>query len=160
MEREDLLADPRFSDVEARAANSLAANDVVAGWVADLPAELVERKCLEAGAPVSVVAAPAQVLRDPHFLSRGDLVAVADPVIGEHTQQAPHPRIAGSPVVAPAPAPALGADTVDLLQRDLGRSPDDVDLLLRHRVVGAPARPGGPAGPQPDGYPQGGGRTR
>jgi formyl-CoA transferase len=154
MEREDLLADPRFSDVEARAANSHEVNELVAGWVANLPAELVERKCLEAGAPVGVVAGPARVLRDPHFLGRGDFVAVADPVIGKHTQPAPHPRLVGGPVVAPDPAPALGADTVDLLQGDLGLGAEDVARLLREGVVVEPARPGARATPHPDGYPQ------
>jgi crotonobetainyl-CoA:carnitine CoA-transferase CaiB-like acyl-CoA transferase len=159
MGREDLLADPRFSDVEARAANSEEVNGLVAGWVADLPAEVVERRCLEAGAPVGVVATPDRVLSDPHFLARGDFVTVSDPVVGDHRQPAPHPRLVGSPVVVPAPAPQLGADTVGLLQRDLGLGAEDVARLLRQGVVGGPARPGGPAIPHPDGYPHGDARA-
>ncbi len=135
MDADDLLSDSRFSRVESRAANSGEINGMVAEWVRSLPTEAVERRCLHAGVPFSTVASPAQVLCNPQFLARGDFVSVTDPLVGEHLQQAPHPRIENRPAVTPRPAPALGADTAKILQQSMGLTSDEVLHLEREGVV-------------------------
>ena len=57
-----------------------------------------------------------------------------DPVIGAVRQQAPFPRVVGSPPVVPAGAPELGADTDDVLS-SLGMSTDEIEGLRAKGVV-------------------------
>jgi crotonobetainyl-CoA:carnitine CoA-transferase CaiB-like acyl-CoA transferase len=108
MDRPDLVEDQRYATPDSRVAARHQINDIVADWVSSLSTAEVERRCLEAGAPFGRVAGPQDLLTNPHFTARGDLVTVEDPVVGPHRQQAPHPRFSGYADALPAPAPALG----------------------------------------------------
>lgn len=66
----------------------------------------------------------------PHNAARGAFVTL-DGV----TQPAPAPRFSGTPNAAPAPAPAVGAHTDELLA-DLGRDVDQIAQLRADGVVG------------------------
>lgn len=66
----------------------------------------------------------------PHNAARGAFVTL-DGV----TQPAPAPRFSGTPNAAPAPAPAVGAHTDELLA-DLGRDADQTAQLRADGVVG------------------------
>lgn len=66
----------------------------------------------------------------PHNAARGAFVTL-DGV----TQPAPAPRFSGTPNAAPAPAPAVGAHTDELLA-DLGRDADQIAQLRADGVVG------------------------
>ncbi len=108
MARADLLDDPRFVDLEHRAAHSDDINAVVAAWCAASPAEQIEKACREHDVPVATAYTAADIAADPHIAARGDLVAVDDPVLGPVRQQAPYPRIGKQPPVPPSGAPHLG----------------------------------------------------
>lgn len=76
MQREDLLADPKFDTHIHRRENREEITAIVAAWTAEHPAEEIVSGLRDAGVPVSLVATPAQVLDDPHFRSRGLLGSV------------------------------------------------------------------------------------
>ncbi|GIU89886.1 MAG: hypothetical protein KatS3mg010_0985 [Acidimicrobiia bacterium] len=66
--------------------------------------------------------------------ARGDLVTVDDPVIGPVRQQAPFPRRAGEPVVAPSGAPRLGEHTDEVLA-SLGLTDGEIGDLRSRGIV-------------------------
>jgi len=72
--------------------------------------------------------------QDPHFLARGNLYEMEHPGIGRL-------RLTGTPVktpgqpFAPAPAPALGEHSVEILQRVLGLGAGDVEHLREAGAV-------------------------
>jgi len=134
MERPDLLDDPRYKKLADRAAHGDEINGIVAEWTSTLDAPEIERRCVAADVPVATAYTAADIFADPHFAARGDLVPVDDPVIGSIRQQAPFPRVAGEPVVAPAGAPRLGAHTDEVLGA-LGVDASELAALREKGVV-------------------------
>jgi crotonobetainyl-CoA:carnitine CoA-transferase CaiB-like acyl-CoA transferase len=111
--RPELERDPRFATRDARVANKEAVNHLIETFSRSRPtAELVPLFELR-GVPAAPVRTPADAVRDPRVLARGETVAL------EHPQ---HGRVAdligpGLPIRfsdtepgAPRPAPAVGQD--------------------------------------------------
>jgi crotonobetainyl-CoA:carnitine CoA-transferase CaiB-like acyl-CoA transferase len=98
MGRADLLEDPRYDNHIHRRENREEVTAIVAEWAAGLPAAEIVESLRDAGVPVSLVATPAQVLEDPHFVSR-HLLGVSES--GGRSWQ-----VAGSPL-------AIGRDWQD-----------------------------------------------
>jgi crotonobetainyl-CoA:carnitine CoA-transferase CaiB-like acyl-CoA transferase len=135
MDRTDLVDDPRYRRLTDRAARGDEINGVVADWTSTLPATEIEERCVACDVPVATAYTAADIFADPHFEARGDHVAVDDPEIGEHRQQAPFPRTVGEPVVAPTGAPRLGEHTREVLGSLLGLDDDAVDALAEGGLV-------------------------
>jgi len=134
MERPDLLADARFTRLVDRAAHNDEINGIVAEWTSARAAADVEAACVEHDVPVATAFTAADMFADAQFAARGDLVPVADPVIGPVRQQAPYPRFVGESVPVPSGAPVLGADT-DAVLTELGLAPDAIATLRADGVV-------------------------
>ena len=133
MGRDELAADARFARLVDRATRNDEINGIVANWTRTLPAAEVERRCTDADVPVATAYTAADIFSDPHIAARGDLIEVADPVIGAVRQQAPYPRFVGEPPTAPVGAPRLGAHSDEVLA-SLGYSPGEIGEL---RAAGA-----------------------
>jgi len=133
MERPDLLEDPRWATLAARAAGSDEINGIVAAWALSLSAAEVTARCIECDVPVGTAYDAADILADPHFAARGDLVTVDDPIAGPVRQQAPFPRLDGVMPVAPAPAPQLGEHNEEVWCGLVGLTPAE---LASHRAAG------------------------
>jgi crotonobetainyl-CoA:carnitine CoA-transferase CaiB-like acyl-CoA transferase len=134
MERPDLLDDLRFTKLADRAAHGDTINGIVAEWTATLDARDIEERCVAHDVPVATAYTAADIFADPHFVARGDLVTVDDPVVGPVKQQAPFPRFVGEPPVAPSGAPELGAHTDEVLH-SLGLSAADIEDLRERGIV-------------------------
>jgi len=134
MERPDLLADARFTRLVDRAAHNDEINGIVAEWTSARAAADVEAACVEHDVPVATAFTAADMFADAQFAARGDLMEIADPVIGPVRQQAPYPRFVGEPVPVPTGAPVLGADT-DAVLSDLGLEADEVATRRAEGVV-------------------------
>jgi crotonobetainyl-CoA:carnitine CoA-transferase CaiB-like acyl-CoA transferase len=134
MDRTDLLDDARFARLADRAEHGDTINGIVADWTSTLDAREIEARCVAHDVPVATAYTAADIFADAHFVERGDLVTVDDPVIGPVRQQAPFPRRVGEPVVAPTGAPELGAHTDEVLGA-LGLSTNDIDALRAKGIV-------------------------
>jgi crotonobetainyl-CoA:carnitine CoA-transferase CaiB-like acyl-CoA transferase len=135
MGQPELVTDERFVKLADRARNSDVINGIVADWVASMPAADVEAACLEHDVPVASAYSAHDIFTDPHIAARGDLVSVADPVLGEVRQQAPFPRVVGQPVEVPTGAPQLGEHTRAVLSEVLGLDDATLDALSDRGVV-------------------------
>jgi crotonobetainyl-CoA:carnitine CoA-transferase CaiB-like acyl-CoA transferase len=135
MERPDLLDDPKWATLADRAAGSDEINGIVTAWAAERTAAEVEAACIAHGVPVGTAYDAAEILADPHFAARGDLVTVDDPVAGPHRQQAPFPRLDGYPPPAPGPAPALGQHNREVWCDLVGLTPAELDDLQSKGVI-------------------------
>jgi crotonobetainyl-CoA:carnitine CoA-transferase CaiB-like acyl-CoA transferase len=135
MERQDLLEDPRFTSLADRARHGDEINALVADWVASLPAEEVERRCVAADVPVGRAYSAADIFADPHMAERGDLVTVEDPVIGPVRQQAPYPRLDGEPPTAPSGAPRLGQHNDEVWCGIVGLTAEELEAHRKERVI-------------------------
>lgn len=100
----------------------------------ELGAWLSERTtsdALEALAAAGVVASPilnvADIMRDPEYLSRADIVVVDDPDLGEVRMQAALPHMRLHPGRVWRPAPALGQDNELVFKEWLGISSQELE---------------------------------
>lgn len=135
MDRPDLLADDRYATPAARAKNNNAINQIVADWAAQLTAAEIEARCVAADVPVGTAYDAADLSNDDHVRARGDILTVADPVIGAVRQQAPFPRLAGQEHSVPSGAPRLGEHTDAVFTEVLGFDADRLAALRSEGVI-------------------------
>jgi len=135
MGRPELADDPGWSTLAQRAARGDEINAIVEEWTSSLTAAEVEAACIAADVPVATTYDAAQILADPHFAARGDLVTVDDPVAGPVRQQAPFPRLDGEPPTAPAPAPTLGQHNHDVWCGLVGLTEQQLEAYMTAGVI-------------------------
>jgi crotonobetainyl-CoA:carnitine CoA-transferase CaiB-like acyl-CoA transferase len=135
MGRPELADDPEWRTLAQRAARGDEINDLVAQWTSSLSAADVEAACIAAGVPVATTYDAAQILADPHFAARGDLVIVDDPVAGPVRQQAPFPRLDGRQPATPTPAPTLGQHNRDVWCGLVGLTEPELEAHMEAGVI-------------------------
>lgn len=135
MERPELASDPRFATLAMRAAAGDELNGIVTAWTSSLTASAVEEACVAADVPVARVYSAADIFTDPHMEERGDLVTVADPVLGDVRQQAPFPRFDGAVPPTPTGAPSLGQHNDEVWTELVGVSPVELAGLRDQGIV-------------------------
>ncbi len=135
MGRPGLADDPRWATLAQRAARSDEINDQVAAWTSTLTAAEVEAACIAHEVPVATAYTAVDILGDPHFAARGDLVIVDDPVAGPHRQQAPFPRIDGHRPTPPRPAPLLGEHNDEVWRGLVGLNADELEGYRSDGVI-------------------------
>jgi len=135
--RDELTADPRFADAQARAANSAAlvaeldrtfAGHPLAHWKTTLDA---------ARLPYGVVQVPEEIVKDPQLFANGIVVPIADgSETPRYTVNSPV-TIKEAPKVAPRGAPALGQHTDEILQ-EIGLTPESIAGLHASGAISKP----------------------
>lgn len=105
-----------------------AADRAIGEWTGSRTADKVATALHQAGVPASTVLGGDDLLHDQHLRARGLLRHVAHPTLGDQI-------VVGSPwridddVTDTTPAPALGQDTVRVLQEWLGLEPHEIAEL-------------------------------
>ena len=131
----ELITDPRFATVRARAANVDEIDAIVAGWVKRRSVRAVQDQLDAAGVPVSLVYTVADIFADPHFRARDMLVPVPHAQLGQLTMTGITPKLSDTPGGIHHPGPDLGADTAAVLSEVLGLGDAELDALARAGVA-------------------------
>jgi crotonobetainyl-CoA:carnitine CoA-transferase CaiB-like acyl-CoA transferase len=131
------LKDPRYQDPAFVAANTAhIIDDVLAGFIASLPAEEVYHAAQERGFTWGAVRAPEDLLDDAHLHDRGFWKQVDHPELG---RQFTYPGEAaiynGTPWRISRRAPLVGEHNDEILRGELGLSPAEFSALVQNRVV-------------------------
>jgi crotonobetainyl-CoA:carnitine CoA-transferase CaiB-like acyl-CoA transferase len=136
IERPELAHDPRFATRDARVANKEAINREIEVFTRSRPtAELVplfERH----GVPAAPVRTPADAVRDPRVLARGETVPLEHPQLGRVADligPGVPIRFSGTSSGATRPAPAVGQDNALVYGHWLGY---DAATIERLRAAG------------------------
>ena len=117
----DLLADPRFADLPARARNSDALAEAIGRRLIDRPTAHWVSVLEAAGLPHGVVTdRPFSLLDHPRAHEVGLVVEVEDPVLGTEQVTGPPLRLSRTPASAGAAAPRLGEHTAEVLREARG----------------------------------------
>ena len=130
--RPELEADPRFATRDARVANKETINGYIETFTRNHATdELVPLFELH-GVPAAPVRSPAEAVRDPRVLARGETVAIEHPTLGRVADLIGPGlpiRFSGTAVSAARPAPAVGQDN-ELVYGDwLGYDAATLELL-------------------------------
>ncbi len=135
MEREDLLADPRFADAPARKQNRGQLNDLLKAWAkTKTRQELWQglRHIDYFGAPVLSM---GEVIEDEHIKERKAFIDRNHPVAGPTKLLAPWIHMSKTPASIRDDAPLLGQHTDDVLGKVLGLSAAQLSALRAENVI-------------------------
>jgi len=143
MERPELLTDPRYETIQARGRpeNMRTLDALIADWTRQHDAAHLSAMLRAGEVPSGPVYTIADIYQDPHFQARGMLAEVLHPTLGHTVQTGVVPRLSGSPGAIHRSGPDLGADSRDILSRDLGLVPERIDDLQARGVLGRPTPP-------------------
>lgn len=135
LDREDLIDDPRFAQVEARSRNPDEFLGVCAAELQKLTtAQAVERLAAE-HVPCGPVLALDEIHEHPQVLANGTLVETQHPTMGRLREPRPPVRFTATPAEIRSPAPALGQHTDEVLA-ETGIAPLEIEELRGKGVVG------------------------
>jgi crotonobetainyl-CoA:carnitine CoA-transferase CaiB-like acyl-CoA transferase len=132
-----LVADPRFRTNADRVANGVALDALIDAFCATRPRDDVIGVLTGAGCAVGPLESIASVFENPQVAARGSLATLRDPELGEVVISNAFPLFerAGAPALRPGPS-EVGADTQDVLARELGLSAEELRTLEEAGVIG------------------------
>ena len=132
----EAAGDARFETFTARKANEDALEAMVGEWTATRTAEDVMALVQGAMIPCGVVQTSQDLLdRDPHMKARGYYVYLDHPETGRAAYDGPGWKMSATPGALTAPAPLLGEHTMDVCERIIGLTPDEIADLLAEGVL-------------------------
>ena len=131
------LKEPQYQDPAVIAANtSHIIDDLVANFIASLPAEEVYHASQERGFTWGAVRAPEQLLDDAHLHDRGFWKEVEHPELGRSFTYPGEAAIYnGSPWRISRRAPLIGEHNTEIFCGELGLSRAELSILAENRVI-------------------------
>ena len=138
MDRPDLLQDPRFATRDARVRNHVELHDMVSAFTRTMTTEEAAERLTDFDVPNGPVREPAEALRDPTLLARGETTKLLHPAYGavEDIVVGGLPiRMSGAFTGFDKPAVTLGASNDDVYGRMLGLDAERIAALARDGVI-------------------------
>ena len=132
--RADLIGDPRFETVAARAEHEAEVDEIVAAWTRQHDKHEAMRLISAVGVPAGAVLDTMELHNEPSFERRGIMQVMRHPQCGDFKMPAWPVRFGGGTLPV-APAPLLGEHTDDVLGSWLGLSAGEVDKLRQDGVI-------------------------
>lgn len=131
----ELIADPRFVDNASRCEHDVALDEIIAGWFRERDCAAVMALFEEAEVVAGPVLDISDIVRDPHYQARDNIVSVRDDDFGEVRMQGVVPRFLDTPGEVRHAGRALGADNREVYQGMLGLSQQEFDALSAQGVI-------------------------
>jgi succinyl-CoA---D-citramalate CoA-transferase len=132
--RSELCDDPKFATNQARIANDVELDEIVAAWISDRTAKEVldafEENDVVAGSIYSI----KDIFEDPHYRAREDIVEVPDDDLGTVKQPGIFPKFSRSRCKLRRSGGRLGRDNEEVFA-ELGLGADELAELRAARVV-------------------------
>jgi crotonobetainyl-CoA:carnitine CoA-transferase CaiB-like acyl-CoA transferase len=135
MGREELAADSRFANVEARLQNASALEAIIQEWIDTLTIDQALEAISGAGVPCAKVASPADVVKNPQLLHRKQIVEVEHPTAGRVAMSGVTMHLSENPLSIRRAPPRLGEHTDEVLREWLTLSPEQIESLNKDGVL-------------------------
>jgi formyl-CoA transferase len=135
MGRPELAADPRYANHAARGANQQALDALIGAWTATLSVEELLETMDRYGIAAGRVFRAPDMLEDPQFAAREDIVELPHPVFGSVKMQNAFPKMSATPGAVRWPGPGLGEHTEAVLREVAGLSAEKIAELRRDAVI-------------------------
>ena len=132
--RGDLATDPRYTSSQERVARAAEVEDLVAAWVATLPAAEVLRRLEEARIPAERLYTVADIAADPHYRER-NIVEIDDPRVGALAMVGVIPRLSKTPGTIRWAGPDKGEHNAEVYGGLLGLGAEDLVALRAGGVI-------------------------
>lgn len=129
------LDESAYATTEQQVAGADAIDTALRTWVGEHTADDALTVLEDAGVVASRVFTAADILADPLYAERHDIVVIDDPDLGEVRMQGVVPKMANHPGAVWRTGPELGSDNDLVLGEWIGLSNDELAALRRQGVV-------------------------
>jgi len=130
-----LVQDPRFKDNAARLQNVDGLNVELQDWLGRRPLDEIMDQLVPAGGVVGPVYDTAQIMDDPHYQARGDILEIDDPELGHTKMMGVVPKFSETPGSVEHAGPTLGEHNRHIYGSWLGLSEHDLEELTEQGIV-------------------------
>ncbi len=131
----ELGSDPRFMPAPARRANYQAIHDIIGEWVATVTLAECQKVLDDNGIPGTKVYATSDIVEDPHYAAREQVLKVESLQGGEVLQPGIAPRLTGTPGRVTGRAPHLGEHNHEIFVGDLGMSEEEFSAYREEGII-------------------------
>ncbi|WP_207762576.1 CaiB/BaiF CoA transferase family protein [Niveispirillum lacus] len=135
MEQPELASNPRYATHSARGAVQQELDDLISHWTRTVEAgpllDLMEKH----GVPAGRIYRAPEMMQDPHFQARQNIIKVAHPIFGKLAMQNVAPRLSDTPGGVVHPGPELGEHTAEVLGGILGLDQDRLSALKAAGII-------------------------
>ena len=131
----ELLDDLRFQDNASRVAHVEELNQVLQEWVGSRSLEEVMGLLVPAGGVVGPVYNVAQIVEDPHYKAREDIIEINDPELGRTKMLGIVPKFSHTPGSVSHAGPRLGEHNSEVYNSWLGYDQDRLRHLAEKKVI-------------------------
>ena len=135
MELPELLADERFKDNAARLENKDALNEILQYWLGQRSLTQLLAQLVPAGGVVGPVYNSAQIVQDPHYQDREDVLRVDDPELGTTLMPGIIPKFSHTPGAVQYAGPRLGEHNRQVYGSWLGCAEDTLQELAAKGII-------------------------
>lgn len=127
--RPELLDDPRFTTNSDRVRNDEPLMQILTDWFGSRTYAEAKAALDAAGCPVSLVYSIRDIVDDPHYAERENIVEVSHPTLGRLKMPGIVPKLSRTPGVVAFAGPDLGAHNREVFSGLLGLSNEEIDEL-------------------------------
>ena len=131
----ELLDDPRFLNNAARLENKDALNDILQEWLGNRPLSGIMDELVPSGGVVGPVYNSAEIVEDPHFLERDDILEIDDSELGHTRMLGVVPKFSETPGSVEHAGPSLGEHNHQIFGDWLGLDVTAIDELSQEGVI-------------------------
>lgn len=134
MDREDMLADPRYATNRSRLERRDEVNRILSEWTGQRTRHELETRLDDFSVPHSSVYSVEDIFADQHYAARDMLVEVSHPELGTLTLPGVVPKFSRNPGGIRSAGPVLGEHTEDVLT-GLGLAAEEIAGLRDKGVI-------------------------
>ncbi len=120
MGREELAMDERFASHSSRGAHQEALDEIISQWCSTLSIGELEKVLDNFGIPQGKMYRVPEMLEDPHFKARSDIISLPHRIFGEIAMQNVVPRLSDTPGYVRWVGPELGEHNDEVFSGLLG----------------------------------------
>ena len=132
---DELLDDPRFANNAARLEHKDALNEVLQGWLSGRATDAIMDELIPAGGVVGPVYNSADIIADPHYQSREDIVEIDDPELGQTRMLGLVPKFSETPGELRHMGPTVGEHNAAVYGRWLALDEPQLNDLATAGVI-------------------------
>ena len=127
--------DERYATHNARGENQEELDGMISGWTKERTVDEVLEVLKEAGVPAGKVFTAKDMVEDPHYAARENVVTVEDPEMGPFPMQNVVPRLNETPGKVRWTGPTLGQHNDEVYGEVLGLSEEEREALRERGVI-------------------------
>jgi crotonobetainyl-CoA:carnitine CoA-transferase CaiB-like acyl-CoA transferase len=131
----NLIDDPRFVDNSSRCTNDVALDEVIAGWFKQRTCDEVMKLFDEADVVAGPVLDIGDIVKDPQYIARENIVSVSDVDFGSVRMQGVVPKFSETPGKVRHAGGRIGADNHAIFVGELGLSEAEFSSLQAEGVI-------------------------